>query len=120
MNPSMESHCLSFRDIPQTSKLFATFLEDFGRLGKYYGHAPSIGGVTAAAKEVQIDRGVRQGVVEVLREQNLRFGSAATLDVAIARNLERLANGAVTIVTGQQVGLFTGPAYSLYKAIPAE
>lgn len=119
MNPSMESHCISFRDIPQTSKLFATFLEDFSRVAKYYGHAPSIGGVAAAAKEVQIDRGVRQGVVEVLREQNLNFGGAATLDATISRNLERLANGAVAIVTGQQVGLFTGPAYSLYKAITA-
>ena len=119
MNASMESLCLSFRDIPQTSKLFATFLEDFGRVGKYYGHAPSIGGVAAAAKEVEIDPAVRAGVVEVLREQNLRFGGAAVLDGAIARNLERLANGAVAIVTGQQVGLFTGPAYSLYKAITA-
>jgi len=119
MNPSMESHCLSFRDIPQTSKLFSTFLEDFRRVGKYYGHAPSIGGVAAAAKEVKIDPVVRAGVVEVLREQNLKFGGAATLDAAIARNLERLGNGAVAIVTGQQVGLFTGPAYSLYKAITA-
>ena len=119
MNPSMESHCLSFRDIPQTSKLFSTFLEDFRRVGKYYGHAPSIGGVAAAAKEVKIDPVVRAGVVEVLREQNLKFGGAATLDAAIARNLQRLGNGAVAIVTGQQVGLFTGPAYSLYKAITA-
>jgi bacillithiol biosynthesis cysteine-adding enzyme BshC len=119
MNPSMESHCLSFRDIPQTSKIFSTFLEDFQRVAKYYGHAPSIGGVVAAAKEVKIDPQVRAGVVEVLREQNLKFGGAASLDAAIARNLERLGNGAVAIVTGQQVGLFTGPAYSLYKAITA-
>src|ERR1700723_3667126 len=119
MNPSMESHCLSFRDIPQTSKLFSTFLEDFRRVGKYYGHAPSIGGVAAAAKEVEIDPSVRLGVVEVLREQNLKFGGTATLDAAIARSLDRLASGAVAIVTGQQVGLFTGPAYSLYKAITA-
>ena len=77
MNPSMESLCLSFRDIPQTSKLFATFLEDYQRVAKYYGHAPSIGGVAAAAKEVKIDPAVRAGVVEVLREQNLKFGGTA-------------------------------------------
>ena len=57
MNPSMESLCLSFRDIPQTSKIFSTFLEDFRRVGKYYGHAPSIGGVVAAAKEEFAEHG---------------------------------------------------------------
>ena len=102
MNPSMESLCLSFRDIPQTSKIFSTFLEDFHRVGKYYGHSPSIGGVAAAAKEVEIDPSVRLGVVEVLREQNLKFGGAASLDAAIARNLDRLANGAVAIASADE------------------
>src|SRR5580704_15143705 len=119
MTASMETHCISFREIPQTTKLFATFLEDFSRVARYFGHAPSVAGAISASKEVQLDPVVRQGVVEVLREQNQRFGGAATLDREIARNLTRLANGAVAIVTGQQVGLFTGPIYSFYKAISA-
>lgn len=119
MTTSMETHCISFREIPQTTKLFATFLEDFGRVARYYAQAPSIEGVVAAAKEVQLDPTVRQGVVDVLREQNQRFGGTPALDEHVARNLDRLANGAVTIVTGQQVGLFTAPAYSFYKAMTA-
>jgi bacillithiol synthase len=119
MTASMETHCISFREIPQTTRLFATFLEDFGRVARYFGHAPSVAGAISASKEVQLDPVVRQGVVEVLREQNQRFGGTATLDQEIARNLDRLANGAVAIVTGQQVGLFTGPAYSFYKAVTA-
>ena len=94
MNPSMESLCLSFRDIPQTSKLFATFLEDYQRVAKYYGHAPSIGGVAAAAKEVKIDPAVRAGVVEVLREQNLKFGGAA---IRWTRRLRVTSNGWRTV-----------------------
>jgi bacillithiol biosynthesis cysteine-adding enzyme BshC len=115
MTSSMESHCLSFRDVPHTTKLFSTFLENFPRVSSYFGHPPTESGVTAAAGEVQLDPGVRRGVVEVLREQNCAFGA----DAATNRNLDRLASGAVAIVTGQQVGIFSGPAYSPYKAVSA-
>jgi bacillithiol synthase len=119
MTTSMETHCISFREIPQTTKLFAAFLEDFGRVARYYAESPTLTGVAAAAKQVQLDSAVRQGVVEVLHEQNKRFGGTEALDEHLARNLDRLANGAVAIVTGQQVGLFTTPAYSFYKVMTA-
>ena len=91
MNSSMEPHCLSFRDIPQTSKLFLSFFEDFSKVARYYSHPPTIAGVTASAKEVKIDPHVRQGVVAILREQNQRFAGGPNLDKEIARNLDRLA-----------------------------
>jgi bacillithiol biosynthesis cysteine-adding enzyme BshC len=119
MISSMESHCLSFREIPQTTKLFASFLEDFSAVSRYYAHPPCAEGVAASARQVRLDPGVRRAVVETLREQNARFAASGTLDPAIASNLDRLAGGAVAIVTGQQVGLFSGPAYSIYKALSA-
>ncbi len=106
MTSSMESHCLSLREIPHTTKLFASFLEDFSRVSRYYAHPPTADGILAAAREVQIAPEIRRGVVEVLREQNRAFGA----DAATGRNIDRLAGGAVAIVTGQQVGLFSGPA----------
>jgi bacillithiol synthase len=119
MTSSMESHCLPFRDLPHTTKLFSTFSDDFSRVGRYYGHPPTQDGVLAAAREVSLSPEVRRAVVEVLREQNQRFGSGSAIDAATAANLDRLAAGAAAIVTGQQVGLFSGPAYSIYKAISA-
>src|SRR5215469_6777658 len=118
MSEPMESHCISFREIPQTTKLFSSFLEDFWRLTGYYAHPPNETGVTAAAREVNYDPAIRNRVAEVLREQNRSF-SGGSIDDATARNLDRFASGAVAIVTGQQVGLFGGPAYSLYKAVSA-
>ena len=115
MNAPMESHCIPFREIPDTSKLFTAFLDDFSRVSAYYSHPPTEAGIDAAAREVKLDPEVRRQVVEVLREQNRAFGA----DASTEKNIERLAAGAVAIVTGQQVGLFSGPAYTLYKAIAA-
>jgi bacillithiol biosynthesis cysteine-adding enzyme BshC len=115
----MESHCLSFREIPHTERLFSSFLEDFPRVASYYAHPPTAAGIDAAAHEVCLDARARASVVEVLREQNHRFGEGNQIDSATSRNLERLAGGAVAIVTGQQTGLFSGPAYTFYKALSA-
>jgi bacillithiol synthase len=117
MTAWMESHCIPFREIPHTTKLFTTFLEDFTRLSSYYGHPPTSAGIAQAASEVPLDAQMRQSVVEILREQNSRFAPGNKLDGATAKNLDRLASGAVAIVTGQQVGLFSGPAFSFYKAL---
>jgi bacillithiol synthase len=111
----MESHCLPFREIPHTSELFCVFLEDFGRVSAYYAHPPTDGGTLDAAPEIRLDPETRRKVVEVLREQNARLGAGEETK----RNLERLAKGAVAIVTGQQVGLFSGPLYSFFKAVSA-
>jgi len=117
MTASMESHCIPFREIPHTTKLFSAFLEDFSSVSSYYSHPPTAAGIDAAAREVRLDVAMRRSVVEVLREQNKCFASGGNLDSATAGNLDRLAAEAVAIVTGQQVGLFSGPAYTFYKAL---
>jgi bacillithiol biosynthesis cysteine-adding enzyme BshC len=111
----MDSHCIPFREIPDTTKLFASFLEDFGQVAGYYAHPPSEAGIDAAAREIQLDAASRSTLVAILRDQNRRFGA----DASTEKNLDRLAAGAAAIVTGQQAGLFSGPAYTLYKAVSA-
>lgn len=115
MTSSMESHCLPTSRLPHTTQLFAAYLDHFDRVRSIYAHEPTLEGVLHSASEVRWDPAIRREVVAILREQNQSFGA----DAATAENLHRLENGAVAVVTGQQVGLFTGPAYTFYKALSA-
>jgi bacillithiol biosynthesis cysteine-adding enzyme BshC len=119
MTAPMELQAVPFRDIPHATALFSAFLDDFSRVAKFYSHTPDASGIEAAAREVQLDAQTRRAVVDVLREQNRGFAAPHELHATVGKNLERLASGAVAIVTGQQAGLFSGPAFSFYKALSA-
>ena len=111
----MECSCISPAELPGTTRLYSTFLSDFSRVVEFYRHPPNAKGLEESAREVRIEDSVRRAVVDVLRKQNQSFGA----DDATTRNLDRLRDGAAAVVTGQQVGLFGGPAYSIYKALTA-
>jgi bacillithiol biosynthesis cysteine-adding enzyme BshC len=115
MERLMECSWISPAELPGTTRLYSTFLSDFPRVSEFYSHPPNANGIDEAAREIRIEDSVRRAVVDVLRNQNRAFGG----DDATTRNLDRLRDGAVAVVTGQQVGLFGGPAYSIYKALTA-
>jgi bacillithiol synthase len=116
MERLMECSCISPAELPGTTRLYSTFLSDFSRVAQFYRHPPNAKGMEESAREIRLDDSVRRAVVEVLRKQNRLFGAD---DATTTRNLDRLRDGAVAVVTGQQVGLFGGPAYSIYKALTA-
>ena len=69
----------------------------------------------AEATALQYEPARRERVNVILERQNKSFGaSEQTLS-----NLKRFRRGAAAIVTGQQVGLFGGPMFSIYKALSA-
>jgi len=115
MERPMECHCIPPVELPHTTLLYSTYLNDFSRVSEFYVHPPDLNGISRAAKGIHLEDSLRHGVVEVLRKQNATFGG----DSETSRNLERLQNGAVTVVTGQQVGLLGGPAFCVYKALTA-
>jgi len=111
----MECHCLRAVELPHTTPLYAAYVDDFPAVARFYAHAPTSEQVSHLARQVPADIEMRRAVAEVLRRQNRGFGA----DAAVESILDRFAAGAAAIVTGQQVGLFSGPAYTIYKAATA-
>ena len=111
----MDCRALASHKLPHQSKLFLEYLNNFSKVQAFYAHAPKMSSVTAVARELDFPTERRSTVATILRAQNAAFGAGP----AVFENLDRLEKGAVAIVSGQQVGLFSGPAYSFYKALSA-
>jgi len=111
----MDCRALAFRQLPHQPKLFLEYLDHFERVKAFYVHPPTMQAVTRTARKQEHPRERRGEVAELLRKQNIALGAGAETQ----SNLARLEKGAVAIVTGQQVGLFSGPAYAIYKALTA-
>lgn len=112
----MKSHCLPFSQIPHTTRLFADFLAYSPQVRPFYSRSPHFAAwLHEEAPKISYDSVRRQRVADILERQNKSWGaSAKTL-----ANLDRLRHGASAVVTGQQVGLFGGPMFAIYKALTA-
>lgn len=111
----MDCRALLPHQLPHTTKLVRDYVSNFSKLVSFYSHPPDLQAVAAVAKQLEFPADHRREVTKILRAQNTQFGSSPRT----IENLDRLAAGAVTIVTGQQVGLFGGPSYAFYKALSA-
>src|SRR5215467_503351 len=111
----MDCRALTFRQLPHQPALFLDYVDRFEKVRSYYGHPPKMEEVIRAAKSLDYPAERRAVVARILEVQNATFGASAETQA----NLQRFANGALAVVSGQQVGLFGGPAYSLYKALTA-
>ena len=111
----MDCRALAFRQLPHQPKLFLDYLDHFSRVESFYLHKPTMKSVRREAEALVYTSDRADNIAQILRKQNATFGS----DAQTQANLDRLANGAVAVVSGQQVGLFGGPSYAIYKALMA-
>lgn len=112
----MEYQRVPFASIPHTSRLFEDYLHDFDHVQKFYARSPlSRDWWPEEIKKIQYPADRRQAVAAILERQNREFGAG---EKTLA-NLQRLREGAPAVVTGQQVGLFGGPLFCVFKAITA-
>jgi len=106
----MESSCVRQTSIPGTSKLFGDFLYHFDRIQDlfpwYFGNFEHL---VDSARTIDFPQNRRSAIVRALRKQNPDSPALDQLEKA----------GTVAVVTGQQVGLLSGPSYTIFKALTA-
>jgi bacillithiol biosynthesis cysteine-adding enzyme BshC len=112
----MTTQCLPFREVPHSTRLFLDYLDHAPAVQPFYPRSATfLSWAADEAARVNYPADRRKRVAEIIERQNKSWGaSEKTLD-----NIARFREGALAVVTGQQVGLFGGPAFSVYKALTA-
>jgi bacillithiol biosynthesis cysteine-adding enzyme BshC len=112
----VKSQCLPFAQIPHTARLFTDFLAYSPNVRAFYPNSPHFGEwLNSQTSAREYDPARRERVGTILERQNKSWdASPQTLS-----HISRFRRGANAIVTGQQVGLFGGPMFAIYKALSA-
>ncbi len=107
-----DSLCLRQTEVPGSTALFIDLLYHFDRVSRFYSHSPQLSSMREAARAVELDPGHRSRLVSGLRQQNEGTVTAEHLDLLAQPDT-------VVVATGQQVGYYGGPVFTLYKALTA-
>ena len=109
---------LPFDRIPHQTRLFLDYVKDPVALRQYYPaavrfHHELPQRVPEVLSAYRVDR---NAVCEALATMNARWGAGEPT----RKNIELLRESdCIAVVSGQQAGLFTGPLYTVYKALSA-
>src|SRR5256885_9345575 len=109
---------LSFERIPHQTRLFLDYLRDPLALRRFYPSAVRFHHELAerAPEVLSAYQTDRRQLCDALEAMNRRWGAG---EETLA-NIKRLREAdCLAIVSGQQAGLFTGPLYTIYKALSA-
>jgi len=108
---------INFSDIPKNQNLFLDYLYEFENVQEYYKHNfrnkevyPSL------FKSISESRKSKQ--LNLSSIINSQYSSLTNISSKTLRNIELIdKEKTIAIITGQQLGIFGGPLYTIYKVI---
>ncbi|HEY2866057.1 MAG TPA: bacillithiol biosynthesis cysteine-adding enzyme BshC [Pyrinomonadaceae bacterium] len=114
----LRAESIPFSQVPGQSRLFLAYQKDPLSLKKYFpsavaSHTQIAERITEVLANFKTDR---TALCDALEDTNRQIGSGQKVFEHISLLRE---SDAVAVVTGQQTGLFTGPLYTIYKALSA-
>jgi hypothetical protein len=107
---------LPFARLPGQPPVFLNYLAGSAAVLPFYQKQPTAESVLDVVRETLALKFDRTGICEILRRQTRVFGG----DASVIQAIEVLSlPDSVAVITGQQAGLFSGPALAIYKALSA-
>jgi bacillithiol biosynthesis cysteine-adding enzyme BshC len=112
----VKTDCLPFTQIPHSTRLFTDFLAYTPAARNFYPRSPRFSEwFQDETPNQRYDRARRDRMATILERQNQNWNASnRTLD-----NIQRFRASASAVLTGQQVGLFGGPLFGIFKALTA-
>ena len=108
---------IALRDVPGWPRLSRDYVEKSGQAAAFFnGDFRDPAAFERQAEAVRQRPIRRDALAEILSDQNRRYGCGPR---TLARIDQIARDRAGAVVTGQQVGLFSGPLYTIYKALTA-
>jgi bacillithiol biosynthesis cysteine-adding enzyme BshC len=108
---------IAIKDLPRLPSLVHDYFYDYGEVAEFFaGDFRDPAAFERLAERVSVRPRPRTALAEVLTEQNKGYGCGPQT----LANIQKIVDDrACAVVTGQQVGLFSGPLYTIYKALTA-
>jgi bacillithiol biosynthesis cysteine-adding enzyme BshC len=108
---------IPYRNLPNQPELFLQYLEQSPQALRFFRYAPTIENLGADLRTRILRRQfARSEITAILRRQNI----GCECDPETLKHIDDLEHpDCVAILTGQQVGIFSGPLYTIYKALTA-